>query len=182
MTGDVLKQHPELVVPSTAKVRKAVEIMTRTRFGVILVSGKGGKLAGLITDIDIRRALLKGRGLESRVTEVMNPKPIALSEEMSEGQIAEAFRANPKSYLPIVDKSGRIKALVSFMSFASVPKRYPNWVVLMAGGLGKRLMPLTENTPKPMLRIGDKPILELLLEQMGACTRSGRWAPPARSA
>lgn len=166
MTGDVLKDHPELVVGTTAKVRKAVEIMTKTRFGVIVVTGKGGRLAGLITDIDIRRGLLKGFGLEAPVTKVMNAKPITLSESMSEEAIAEVFRGSPKSYIPLVDKAGRLKALVSYMSFASIPKRYPNWVVLMAGGMGKRLLPLTQDTPKPMLRVGDKPIIELLLDQM----------------
>jgi NDP-sugar pyrophosphorylase family protein len=83
-------------------------------------------------------------------------------------KIAALFGRRGKTHLPIVDRRGRLTGLAALSDFMTIPARYPNRVVVMAGGAGKRLLPLTANTPKPMLQLGDKPILEHLIEQMAA--------------
>lgn len=166
--NDILKKNRGLALRASATLRDAMNAMTKTRVGLALVVGPGRRLLGVVADIDIRRALLRGAELTSPVAEAMNRRPVTVPEAASREQIAAAFLAHPKSHLPIVDAAGRLKGLAALVDFATIPKRYPNRVVVMAGGVGKRLRPLTANTPKPMLRLGDKPILEHVLEQMVA--------------
>lgn len=165
MTG-LLERHPELALDSRATVRDAMDVMTKTRVGIAVVIGADRRLLGVVADIDIRRALLRGADLSSPVSKAMNRKPVTAPASSTREQLAALFRAQLKSHLPLVDKKGRLAGLAALIDFATVPRRYPNRVVVMAGGAGKRLRPLTENTPKPMLRLGDKPILEHVLEQM----------------
>jgi dTDP-glucose pyrophosphorylase len=166
MSSDLLKKHPQIAMPPTAKLRAAMKVMTEVRFSAALVVDKERRLLGIITDIDVRKALLAGKNLDCPVSEVMNPKPVTVSDEMTPEQISNAFRERPRAHIPIVDRRGRLKGLAAMVDYALIPKRFPNRIVVMAGGYGKRLLPLTENTPKPMLRLGDKPILEHLLEQL----------------
>ncbi|TPW19579.1 MAG: nucleoside-diphosphate-sugar pyrophosphorylase [Elusimicrobia bacterium] len=151
-----------------ATLHDAMNAMTKNRVGLALVLGPGRRLLGVVADIDLRRALLRGVELTSPVTQAMNKKPMTVASTASREEISAAFRAHPKSHLPIVDAGGRLTGLAALVDYATIPQRYPNRVVLMAGGAGKRLRPLTANTPKPMLRLGDKPILEHVLEQMVA--------------
>lgn len=151
-----------------ATLHDAMNAMTKNRVGLALVLGPGKRLLGVLADIDLRRALLRGVELTSPVTQAMNKKPMTVSSTASREEISAAFRAHPKSHLPIVDAAGRLTGLAALVDYATIPRRYPNRVVVMAGGAGKRLRPLTANTPKPMLLLGDKPILEHVLEQMVA--------------
>ncbi len=164
--NDILKEHQGLTLTPRATLRDAMNIMTKFRIGIALVVGPDYKLLGVVTDIDIRRALLRGVEIMSPVTKAMNRKPLTLPVDSSREEISAAFRAHSKSHLPLVDTHGLLKGLAALIDFATIPTRYPNRVVVMAGGAGKRLGSLTENTPKPMLRLAGKPILEHVLEQM----------------
>ena len=166
--NDILKEHRDLALKASSTLRDAMNAMTKSRIGLALVVGPDRRLLGVVADIDIRRALLGGAELSSPVTKAMNPRPVTVPALATPEQIAAAFRSHPKSHLPIVDAAGKLKGLAALVDFATIPRRYPNRVVIMAGGVGKRLRPLTANTPKPMLRLGDKPILEHVLEQMVA--------------
>lgn len=157
-----------IILRPNATVRDAMGAMTRSRVGLALVRDRDGRLLGVIVDIDIRRALLRGANLDSPAATAMNRKPVTVPAGATREEISAAFRAHPKSHLPIVDAKGRLTGLAALADFATIPTRYANRVVVMAGGAGKRLRPLTANTPKPMLRLGDKPILEHVLEQMVA--------------
>ncbi len=165
---DFLARHPEIVLAPSAKVRDAMGAMTKSRVGFAVVVEESGRLAGVVTDIDIRRALLRGAGLSSPVTKAMNRKPLVVPDGTSPEKLSALFALHTKSHLPIVDRRGRLTGLAALSDYMTVPARHPNRVVVMAGGAGKRLRPLTANTPKPMLRLGNKPILEHLLEQMAA--------------
>src|SRR6185369_7398261 len=139
MTSDILKQHPSLVVRPTKTLRHAMQVMTKTRVGIVLVADAKKRLLGLITDIDIRRAILHGVGVDDPVTKVMNPKPITIPATATQDQIAEFFRHTPRAFMPIVDASRRLVSLAVMDQYATIPQHYPNWVVVMAGGMGKRL-------------------------------------------
>ncbi|MBI3553501.1 MAG: nucleotidyltransferase family protein [Elusimicrobia bacterium] len=165
MPSDILANHPEIALAPGATLRDAMKVMTKLQISIALVASPRRKLLGVITDIDIRRALLSGGEMSTPISKVMNPKPATLSDAMTREEISNVFREHSRAYMPIVDKSGKLKGLAAMLDYALVPKRFPNRVVVMAGGAGKRLLPLTKNTPKPMLRLGNKPILELLLDQ-----------------
>jgi len=167
-SAGLLKKHPGIILASKATLRDAMEVMTKTRLGMVLVADDSRRLLGILNDVDIRKALLRGLPMSTAAAQVMNRNPLTVSERATPEEIAEVFRKTSKSHVPVIDAKGRVKDLAAFLDYVAIPRRYPNTIVLMAGGMGKRLHPLTQNTPKPMLRFGDKPLLELLLEQLVA--------------
>lgn len=128
-----------------------------------LVTNSENQLLGVISDGDIRRAILQGKDMRTTVANVMNTQPITV--HLSEGRGIALLRLRKKNlrHIPVLDNTGRLYDLWSteeLLNFSIVP----NPVVIMAGGLGTRLAPLTEKTPKPMLPIGGQPLLELTVE------------------
>ena len=130
--------------------------------GAVVVDKKG-KLLGTLTDGDIRRALLNAMTLETPVVQIMNKNSIKCSESMSLSSSSILMVSNHINHLPVVDSGDVLVGLRVREGFlASKPR--DNLMVIMAGGAGRRLSPLTDNCPKPMLKVGEKPILQLLIE------------------
>lgn len=165
---DFLKSHPELVLAPSATLRAAMEVITRSQIGIALVCDARRKLLGIVVDSDIRRALLRGDSMDVPISRAMNPRPFTLDSSLPLEKVTEAFRRTHKAYIPLVDKAGRLVDLAGMVEHLAVEEEESNWVVVMAGGQGTRLRPFTETTPKPMMRIGDKPLLELLVSRLVA--------------
>lgn len=129
----------------------------------ILFVRSSGRLVGSITNGDFRRAIARGATLEDKAGAVMNTSPVTVRATDGYQRRLEKVQALPKGlrYLPVLDEASNILEVVSDRALM----RIPNVAVIMAGGLGSRLKGLTANTPKPMLRVGDKPILQLIIEQ-----------------
>lgn len=157
------------LLPATASVRRAIVVMTAPDApGIVLVTGRGEKLLGVVVDPDIRRALLKGIGLSAPLSRVMNTRPFTLPHEASREAIARALKKEPRANVPLVDPAGRVRGLARLSDFIVEPGDKPNWIVLLVGGYGKRLGRLTTHRPKPLLPVGNKPILETIVEQFAA--------------
>ncbi|MBF0609652.1 MAG: NTP transferase domain-containing protein [Magnetococcales bacterium] len=158
-----MKDWRTIVIPPDASILQAMEIMDRgsMRFG--LVANSDLKLLGVVTDGDIRRGLLHRLGLEQSVVQVMNPTPQIAKLNDSREHILSLMRGFDLFHIPVVDDDNRIIRLETLQDLLR-PDRKKNWVVLMAGGLGSRLGELTRDCPKPLLRIGGQPILEIILE------------------
>jgi len=124
---------------------------------------RDGKIVGTVTDGDVRRALLSGVGLDASVEQVMNRSPIVAPVGTSNAAALTLMRRHSIHQLPIVDAEGRVTEVKLIGDLAVTSPSDDHWVVLMAGGLGSRLKPLTDQTPKPLIRVGDKPILETVL-------------------
>ncbi|MDE2290570.1 MAG: CBS domain-containing protein, partial [Elusimicrobia bacterium] len=139
MNGDFLEAHPYLALSPSSTLREALEALTRARIDMALVVGEGRRLVGVVSDTDIRGCLLKGGSLDSRVEGFMNAAPISMPAGMSRAEIGEFFRAHPKSHIPVVDGEGRLVGLKDIRDYSHIPDHFPNWVVVMAGGLGQRL-------------------------------------------
>lgn len=129
----------------------------------ILFVRSSGRLVGSITNGDFRRAIARGTSLEDKADAVMNKSPVTVQSTDGYLQRLEKVQTLPKGlrYLPVVDASSNLLEVVSDRALM----RIPNVAVIMAGGLGSRLKELTANTPKPMLRVGEKPILQLIVEK-----------------
>jgi dTDP-glucose pyrophosphorylase len=156
-----------LVVAPSASVREALETITKnSRQAVMVVDGEG-RLAGIVTDGDIRRGFLRGIGIDGRVAELMNRQPTSAASGTSRADALRLMQARTLRHLPVVDASGR---LVDVMLLDDLlrPVPVPNVAVLMAGGDGRRLRPFTDELPKPLLRVGGKPLLEILVERLRA--------------
>jgi dTDP-glucose pyrophosphorylase/predicted transcriptional regulator len=130
----------------------------------ILIVDDNYRLLGTVTDGDIRRAILAGTSLDAPVKTIMNTAPRVAHVGDDPAKILNMMRAKGIRQIPLVDSHGRVVGLETIEELIHEPTPKANWVVLMAGGLGTRLQPLTNSTPKPLLRVGNKPILETILE------------------
>lgn len=159
----------QTLIPPEMSIREAIGRIDRASTQIALVVDSPGRLLGTLTDGDVRRGLLRGIALEQPVREVMNPNPTVVKEGQGPGFAHHLMHAKKLHHMPIVDAGGVVVGLESVDDLQESPKR-DNLVVVMAGGLGTRLRPLTDAVPKPMLRVGGKPILETIL---GSLIESG---------
>ncbi len=133
---------------------------------IVLIINEDKKLLGTISDGDIRRHLITGNTLDTKVSEVMNKNFISVNQGERKQRILQIMRDKGINQIPIINDSGEIIEIVLLKELIEVKNYLDNPVLVMAGGIGSRLRPFTENCPKPMLKIGDKPILEILIEQL----------------
>jgi dTDP-glucose pyrophosphorylase len=160
-----MKNWRDILVDSSTSVKKTLEVINRSSAQISLVVDKNLRLLGTVTDGDIRRGILGGVGLEAEVSRVMFTKPkTAAASDLSE-EVLERMKQLQIRQMPILDDSGVVIGL-HILDDLIAPKELNNWVVLMAGGMGKRMLPLTDNCPKPMLKVGGKPVLEIILTQL----------------
>jgi len=151
-----------LITPNTTIV-KAIEKIDQAGLQVALVVNEQGQLLGTVTDGDIRRAILKHQPLDDAVIKAMNPEPCYIYDSQPRESAILLMKNRKVRQIPVLDQYHRVVGLELADELLDPPGR-DNWVLLMAGGLGKRLKPLTDYCPKPMLKIGGKPILETILE------------------
>jgi len=146
------------------KIIDAVKIIDTCGAKMALVVDSAGILLGTVTDYDVRQAILKGHSLELDVTTIMNVTPKTAGEFQSDNEIFSKMRLTNVQQLPIVNKANELIGLKLRSELDYNVQLKKNSVVIMAGGLGTRLRPLTDDCPKPLLKIGNKPILEIILE------------------
>lgn len=151
-----------IMVSPDAPILKVIEIIDAGAKQLALVVDGNGRLLGTVTDGDIRRGLLKGRLLNDKVSLVMNSYPTVASPYDSRENILALMKVRQLYQIPVVDEEGRV-IHVEMLNDLLRPELKDNWVVLMAGGLGTRLRPLTYDCPKPLLEVGNKPLLETIL-------------------
>src|SRR5439155_20413293 len=167
--GSMRVELNSVVVLPSAAISAAMECIERNMHGIALAVDGQGRLVGTITDGDIRRGLLRGLTLDSPVTEVVNRAPVVVPESFAPEAIAGLMRANAVRHMPLVDGEGRVTALEVLTAAFETNDGCPA-AVLMAGGEGVRLRPLTDTVPKPMLDVGGRPFLEIIV---GALKASG---------
>lgn len=139
-----------------------MHLIDKSKYKIAFVVNEKRQLVGTVTDGDIRRALLKARSLQVTIDEVMNSNPIVGFTYQTYEEHQKILKEKKINYLPIIDSEHCIQYIVELNNI-NQPK-LSNRVVLMVGGLGTRLRPLTEHVPKPMLKIGNKPILQIIIE------------------
>src|SRR5262245_16288561 len=154
-----------MLVRRGATLRETLECITKSGKQLALVVDADGRLVGLATDGDLRKAILRGVSLEAPVEQAMNATPLVAERNLSAGAALALMRGRAIRQLPVVDAERRVVDLL-FLDDLVAPPALPNAAVIMAGGEGKRLRPLTESTPKPLLRVGGKPLLEIMIERL----------------
>ncbi len=149
---------------TNATIKEALKIIDSGAIKIALVVDEEDKLLGTITDGDIRRALLHGKTLEDIIEDVYFKTPFVIHVDTPKEEIINICTAKKIYQIPIVDDKNKVID-IAILDELLKPKNYPNKVILMVGGLGTRLRPLTETTPKPMLHVGGKPILQTIVER-----------------
>lgn len=157
-----MKSWRKALVNSSFTLKQAIEVLDKAALRIALVVDENEKLLGTLTDGDVRRALLKLVPLETPVIQVVNTNPKTAEQSWTQSRILAVMEQYELLQLPLLDDERRVVGLVNLHDILN-KHRYDNPVFLMAGGFGTRLRPLTNNCPKPMLKVGDKPILEQIL-------------------
>jgi dTDP-glucose pyrophosphorylase/CBS domain-containing protein len=167
------REIQQLCVMPRATLRECLNVIERTGQGIALVVGGERRLLGTITDGDVRRAILAGVDLGSSVKELLEQRnegtpgtrPLTARAGATDAQLIHMMTESGVRHVPLVDESGRV---VDVALLGDLVKEYelPLRAVVMAGGYGERLHPLTESVPKPMLHVGSRPLLELIVEQL----------------
>jgi dTDP-glucose pyrophosphorylase len=158
-----MKRWKDVLVSQQTSLLVAAQILDVNGLQIVLVVDEERRLLGTITDGDIRRGILKGIALTELVQTIMNPHPTIAQEEDSRDSILAEMKRKMLHHMPLIDEAGCVVGLVTLDELIN-PQIKTNRVVLMAGGLGSRLRPLTNECPKPMLKVGGKPLLETILE------------------
>lgn len=136
--------------------------LDRSSVQIVLVTDGDRRLVGTVTDGDLRRALLSGATLDSKLLPFVNQTFVSVGPEATRTEVIDLMQARVVNQVPILDGKGHLVGLHLLHEILGSVER-PNWAVLMAGGRGTRLWPLTESVPKPMLKVAGRPILERLV-------------------
>lgn len=151
-----------MISPSTP-ILEAIRIIDVGALQIALVVDENRRLLGVVTDGDVRRAILNGVSMDKPVHLIMYRDVTTVNNLASREEIIALMKKYDLKHMPILDKDGVIFDLKVIIDLIDEPKK-DNWVVIMAGGVGARLRPLTDDRPKPLLEVGGKPILETILE------------------
>ena len=146
----------------SASLIEAMMSLEKSGIEITLIVDGDGRLVGTLTDGDIRRALLKGAPLESPLEPYLQKNFTAVGPRTGRAEVLDLMQSRTISQIPIVDGAGRLVGVHLLHEVLGAIER-PNWAVVMAGGQGTRLRPLTETIPKPMLRVAGRPILERIV-------------------
>ena len=157
------KRLIKICVNKDATIFQAIENLSISQLGIVLVV-EDSKLLGTITDGDIRRGILKYNDMNIFVDQIMRKKPKFLRRKDNESNIESFMIKNGIQHVPIVDSSNNIIDIKIKSELFEKAKK-DNSVLISAGGFGKRLQPFTNNIPKPMIKIDDVPILEIILNK-----------------
>lgn len=165
------KKLSTICVSPPTSLKQVLETIQSTVYKICLVTDEASKILGTITDGDCRRALLKGASLDTKAEEIMHRDCVVVDSSFSMEQINFLMRTTQLKQIPVVDAKNTVVDIVCEASVTqgtgeNQPRKLPNAALILAGGKGTRLRPLTENIPKPMLPVGGRPMLERLIQQL----------------
>lgn len=154
-------------VADTGSIEDAAAAINASGLRIALVVDPAGTLLGTVSDGDLRRVLLRHVSVDAPVTSIMNRAPETAPLGTSRGALLVRMRRLGLLHIPLLDAQGRLAGLEVLDQAVSVRRR-ENRVLMMAGGYGRRLQPLTDHCPKPMLEVNGKPILQGLIEDLAS--------------
>lgn len=158
-----MKNINNLKLKINSTIKNALTIIDNGAMRIALVVDNNDVLLGTVTDGDIRRGIIKGLKLEDTIDLIMCKNPtFAYINESKDNMLSKVLQ-NKHHQIPILDKNNKVIDVKEIEELVKIEKK-PNRIILMVGGLGTRLRPLTNNIPKPMLKVGDKPILQIIIE------------------
>ncbi len=152
------------MLPNNATIQQAILNLNEVTIKIVLVVNEAGVLEGTISDGDIRRGLLKGLDLGSPIAGIIHRNALVAPFEMGRDMVMHLMVANKIQQIPVVDEHHHVVGL-HLWNEITTPLTRPNLMVIMAGGMGKRLRPHTNNCPKPLLPVAGKPMLEHIIDR-----------------
>ena len=153
-------------VSTDSIIKDVIKVLNDLPGKIVIVTDTNNVVVGTITDGDIRRALLDGKFMSSLAQEVMNVKFIFLNECYTKKQAYDLFLKHSIKQIPVLDDNKTLVTIVFSNEIKTKNQRKENYVIIMAGGKGKRLGKITTKCPKPMLLVNNKPIIEHIIDRM----------------
>lgn len=163
MTMRRLEEWGHLCVSPSSSILEVAKILQDTSTRIVLVVDEGNKLIGIVTDGDIRRGILAGVSAEEPCARVLNASPQTITPEGQLDDVLRVASGSDADSIPVISDRGLVGGV--WVSHSG-QERLLNTVVIMAGGKGMRLRPMTTSIPKPLVPLGDKPMLHRLLESL----------------
>ena len=154
----------EAILPVNATIQQAIRNLDQVAIKIVLVVNEAGELEGTISDGDIRRGLLRGLDINSPISTIIHHNALVVPPEMGRETVMQIMVANKIQQIPVVDEHHHVLGLHLWDEINTPPTR-SNLMVIMAGGMGTRLLPHTENCPKPLLPVAGKPMLEHIINR-----------------
>lgn len=155
----------EAIAPRTATLRDIIAAIDRGGLQAALICDDDRILRGIVTDGDVRRALLRGAELDASIDEYINRHPTVVADNDDRAKAVAYMQQFGISQVPVIDAQGRLVGIEALHQHAG-ERSGGAGAVIMAGGLGSRLAPLTDTIPKPLIRVGESPILETIVKQL----------------
>jgi len=160
----IVSDFKDVVVSDHSSFGETLQKMNHHHKNITLVADKKNRLLGILTDGDIRKAILNGVTPKDNVQNAMNKNPFCLNPGYADGEMVRIMMENNIFHLPIVDEQKTLKGIIFQQTFIRQNILLCP-VVIMAGGLGSRLLPLTEDKPKPLLEVSGKPMIVHIIEK-----------------
>jgi dTDP-glucose pyrophosphorylase len=154
----------QAILPASATIEQAIRNLEQTAIKIVLVVNKADVLEGIVSDGDIRRGLLKGLRLNSSIASLVNRDALVVPLDLRRNLVMQLMVANKIQQIPVIDARRQVVGLHLWDEIATTPTR-SNLMIIMAGGMGTRMRPHTENCPKPLLRVAGKPMIEHIIER-----------------
>lgn len=154
----------QALLTESSTIGQAIRKLDQVAIKIVLVVDKANKLIGTISDGDIRRGLLKGLDLNSAIVSIIHRNPLVVPPEISRDTVMQLMVANTIHQIPVVDEQQQLVGLYLWDEITTLLAR-ANLMVIMAGGKGTRLLPHTQDCPKPMVLVAGKPMLEHIIER-----------------
>lgn len=154
----------QAILPARSTIEQAIRNLDQVAIKIVLVVNESGELEGTISDGDIRRGLIKGLDLNSPIASVIHRNALVVPPEIGREMVMQLMVANKIQQIPVVNEQQHVVGLHLWDEITTLPTR-SNLMVIMAGGMGTRLRPHTENCPKPLLSVAGKPMLEHIIER-----------------
>lgn len=155
-----------ILISQNTSIKDSITVIDNGGVRIVLIVDEEGRLVGTLTDGDIRRAILRNVSFNDPVEKIMHKTPVTANSTDSDEKILNLMKLRVVSQIPILDESLRVIGIKLWDELTAKGCEKDNPVIILAGGLGKRLKPLTDNIPKPLVKIGDKPILEIIIEKL----------------
>ena len=157
--------YKKTIIKENSKIKDVIKNINKSELKISIVVNKKKNFVGIINDGDIRRGLISGLNLNSQIKKIINRSPLIVSDNVNEKKIKVKMEKNQIFHVPIINQS---KKIVGIYCYEPTDKnvKFSNTVVIMSGGVGSRLRPITYKTPKALVKINNKPLLHYIINNI----------------